>query len=107
MLRQPIPPAALHDHGSMRSTPPDDRSAHSSTYDAEAMRAHGFTDIDIFDIVAIAAARSFFTKMLDGLGAHPDADYLQMDEMLRRVLTVGRPIAEGELERLTAAASVT
>jgi uncharacterized peroxidase-related enzyme len=61
--------------------------------DVAELQKHGFADEEIFDIVATAAARSFFTKLLDGLGAEADVDYLDMDESLRRSLTVGRPIA--------------
>jgi uncharacterized peroxidase-related enzyme len=70
--------------------------------DAAVLRHLGLTDAEIFDIVAIAAARSFFTRMLDGLGACPDSDYLRMNDALRRALTVGRPIGTDELERLPA-----
>ena len=57
------------------------------------LQALGFADEEIFDIVATAAARSFFTKLLDGLGTEADVDFMDMDEALRRSLTVGRPIA--------------
>lgn len=61
---------------------------------------HGFSDAEIFDIVAIAASRSFFTKVLDALGSEPDLPFMKMDEDLRRALTVGRPISWQEPERL-------
>jgi uncharacterized peroxidase-related enzyme len=61
--------------------------------DVAELQKHGFTDEEIFDVVATAAARSFFTKLLDGLGAEADVHYMDMDEALRRSLTVGRPIA--------------
>ena len=63
---------------------------------------HGFSDAEIFDIVAIAASRSFFTKVLDALGAEPDLPFMNLDEDLRRALTVGRPISWREPERLAA-----
>jgi uncharacterized peroxidase-related enzyme len=70
--------------------------------DVAKLRAHGFTDAEIFDIVAVAAARAFFTKVLDGLGVQADADedYRAMDESLRATLMVGRPIAEAAVQRL-------
>ena len=40
-----------------------------------------------------AAARCFFSKTLDGIGALPDAHYRQLDPELLDVLVVGRPIA--------------
>ncbi len=60
--------------------------------DVEALSAHGCTDAEIFDIVATAAGRAFFTKMLDALGVLPDSSLMALDEELRRKLTVGRSI---------------
>lgn len=54
---------------------------------------HGFTDEEIFDIAAIAASRSFFTKLLDALGSVADQSFMKLDPDLRRALTVGRPIS--------------
>jgi len=54
---------------------------------------HGFSDGEIFDIAAIAASRSFFTKVLDALGTDADQPFMKMDEDLRNCLTVGRPIS--------------
>jgi len=64
---------------------------------------HGFSDAEIFDFAAIAAARSFFTKVLDALGSEPDQPFMRMDDELRRTLTVGRPIACRPAERLDSA----
>ncbi|MDH4126598.1 MAG: peroxidase [Gammaproteobacteria bacterium] len=61
---------------------------------------HGLGDAEIFDIVAIAASRSFFTKVLDALGSEPDMEFMTMDKDLREALTVGRPIACRGAERL-------
>lgn len=69
--------------------------------DTDALRRHGFSDADLFDIVAIAAGRAFFTKILDGLGVLADASLGGMDEGLRRALTIGRPIDRGATECLT------
>ncbi|MFY0990645.1 carboxymuconolactone decarboxylase family protein [Halomonas sp. C05BenzN] len=63
--------------------------------DVAHLRAQGFADDEIFDIVAVAAARAFFTKMLDGLGAEPDAPFREVDAGLREALTVERPMATG------------
>ena len=57
-----------------------------------ALREHGYTDAEIFDIAATAAGRAFFTKVLDALGVEPDSPFLAFDESFRRTLTVGRPI---------------
>jgi uncharacterized peroxidase-related enzyme len=60
--------------------------------------SHGLSDEEVFDIVAIAAARCFFTKILDGLGSEPDSGFMMIDERLRNSLTVGRPISDTEPE---------
>ncbi len=74
-----------------------------SADDVTALQAHGFADDEIFDIVATVAARAFFTRLLDGLGAEPDAAYLDVEAPLRRALVVGRPIAAEPVERLETA----
>ena len=61
---------------------------------------HGFTDAEVFDIAAIAAARAFFTKILDALGSEPDISFMRVERELRQALTVGRPISHRALERL-------
>jgi len=62
--------------------------------DVDAVRAHGLSDAEIFDVIAAAAARCFFSKVLDAVGARPDARYAELDAPLRETLTVGRPIAD-------------
>lgn len=78
----------------------------ASQIDAEAVetltREHGLSDDEIFDIAAIAAGRSFFTKLLDALGVVPDAAFMAIDDELRRTLTVGRPIGDDEAEYTSA-----
>lgn len=61
--------------------------------DVEGLRGHGFSDTEILDIALTAAARCFFSKAVDGVGAQPDAAYAELDAPLREALTVGRPIA--------------
>jgi alkylhydroperoxidase family enzyme len=61
--------------------------------DIDGLRALGLTDGEITDIVLAAAARSFFAKVLDALGAEPDERYAELDPAVREALTVGRPIA--------------
>jgi uncharacterized peroxidase-related enzyme len=68
--------------------------------DVEGLRAHGFTDAEIFDIAAAAAARCFFSKLLDALGAEPDSAYLELEGDLRRRLTPGRPVSAAPVERV-------
>lgn len=63
--------------------------------DVDALRELGLTDADVADIVFAAAARSFFTRVLDGLGARLDvqtAETFAADILASMV--VGRPVAE-------------
>ncbi len=60
--------------------------------DVDALRAHGFSDAEVLDIVLAAAARSFFSKALDALGAEPDEALRHMEGSLSRTLAVGRPL---------------
>jgi len=62
--------------------------------DIDGLRAHGLSDAEIFDVAATAAARCFFSKLIDALGARPDAAFGAMEAGLREALTVGRPIAD-------------
>jgi uncharacterized peroxidase-related enzyme len=66
-----------------------------SQADVDRLRSLGLSDADIADVVLAAAARAFFSKALDGLGVEADAKYANLDDELRDVLTVGRPIAAG------------
>ncbi|MGN6868943.1 MAG: carboxymuconolactone decarboxylase family protein [Solirubrobacteraceae bacterium] len=61
--------------------------------DIERLRSLGLSDKDILDVVLAAAARCFFSTVLDALGAEPDAKYGQLDPAVREALTVGRAIA--------------
>jgi uncharacterized peroxidase-related enzyme len=70
--------------------------------DIQVLREHGFTDAQIFDVAAAAAARCFFSKLLDALGAEPDAAYSQLEEDLRERLIIGRPIDRAAVERVPA-----
>ena len=47
--------------------------------DVDTLRKHGFSDTEIFDITAAAAARCFFSKTLDALGALPDESYKDLE----------------------------
>jgi uncharacterized peroxidase-related enzyme len=67
-----------------------------------ALRAHGFSDAEIFDIAATAAGRAFFTKLLDSLGVEADSRALEMNQQFREALTVGRPIDFRDAEVLPA-----
>lgn len=63
--------------------------------DIDRLRALGLSDAEVADIVYAAAARSFFTRVLDGLGAQLDAETaakLPVDVL--EPLLVGRPVSE-------------
>lgn len=63
--------------------------------DVDRLRSLGLSDAEILDVVLAAAARCFFSKVLDGLGVQPDSRYADLEPDLRDTLTVGRPIASG------------
>jgi len=61
--------------------------------DVQKLRDQGLDDADIVDVVFAAAARTFFTKVLDALGVQADAQLGEtFDPETRRRVTVGRPI---------------
>jgi uncharacterized peroxidase-related enzyme len=62
--------------------------------DVDLLHALGLSDADVLDVVLAAAARCFFSKVLDALGVLPDAQFQDVEPVLRDALTVGRPIAE-------------
>ena len=63
--------------------------------DVQRLRDHGLSDADVVDVVLAAAARGFFTKVLDALGVQADAQLGETFEPeVRRQVTVGRPIAD-------------
>ena len=63
-----------------------------SAEDVNELRELGLSDAEIFDIVAAAAARCFFSKTLDALGVQPDAEFAELAPELRDALVTGRPI---------------
>ena len=62
--------------------------------DVDRLRAHGLTDAEVLDVILAAAARAFFTKVVDAVGAQPDPHFHDLDPAFRDALTVGRPIAD-------------
>jgi len=65
-----------------------------SAADIEVLRSHGYQDETIFDVASAAAARCFFSKLLDALGVQADSTFNDLDPTLREALTVGRPVAD-------------
>ena len=65
--------------------------------DVDRLRDTGLSDADVADVVYAASARSFFTRVLDGLGAQLDtqtADALPAE--LLHSMIVGRSVADGD-----------
>jgi len=61
--------------------------------DIDRLRTLGLSDGEIVDVVLAAAARCFFSKTLDALGAEPDSAFAELDSAFLDALVVGRPIA--------------
>ncbi len=68
--------------------------------DVAELASYGFDDAEIFDIAAVAAARAFFTKVVDGVGAAPDSALGDLEPAFRDAMTVGRRIEQRPVERL-------
>ena len=69
-------------------------AANITSAQVDGLKAHGFSDAEVFDIAATAAGRAFFAKLLDALGVEPDSPFLELAPTMRVPLTVGRPIGE-------------
>ena len=62
--------------------------------DVDSLRAAGLGDAEVADVVFAAAARCFFTAVLDGLGTQLDAQTAQsFPPALLESMVVGRPVA--------------
>ena len=75
-------------------------AARITASDVDRLKAHGFSDEEIFDIAATAAGRAFFTKLLDALGVEVDSTSMKLDASFRQPLTLGRPIGFKPVELL-------
>lgn len=63
--------------------------------DVDALRAAGLTDADVADVVFAVAARAFFTKVLDGLGARLDrATAATFAPDILQAMVVGNPVGD-------------
>ena len=61
--------------------------------DVDALRRHGLSDADVFQVVLAAAARCFFSTVIDAVDTQADGHYAtSVEPDLRAALTVGRPI---------------
>ena len=70
------------------------RDAHAVTeQDVQRLRDLGLSDADVLDVALAAAARCFFAKVLDAVGAQTDRPISDaLGPELSAVLTVGRPV---------------
>jgi uncharacterized peroxidase-related enzyme len=68
--------------------------------DVAELKGYGFSDAEVFDIVVTVAGRAFFTKVVESLGVATDAPLRALDGAFRDALTVGRPVAFVEPDRL-------
>jgi uncharacterized peroxidase-related enzyme len=63
--------------------------------DIDELRVVGLTDIDIADVVYVVAARAFFTRVLDALGAQTDPETAgTFDADALNTMIVGRPVGQ-------------
>ncbi|HEX8802669.1 MAG TPA: hypothetical protein VF743_00710 [Acidimicrobiales bacterium] len=62
--------------------------------DVDRLKDLGCTDADVLDVILAAAARSFFSKVLDATGSLPDVAYHALGRDLLATLTVGRPVEQ-------------
>jgi uncharacterized peroxidase-related enzyme len=60
--------------------------------DVAELKQHGFTDGEVFDISAAAAARAFWTKLIESLGVEPEPPFRAMSSTFRNALAAGRPL---------------
>ncbi|MEP7019720.1 MAG: carboxymuconolactone decarboxylase family protein [Pseudonocardiales bacterium] len=63
--------------------------------DVDQLHEIGLSDVDVADLVFAASARSFFTRVLDGLGAQLDPETAHsFSPALLKSMVVGRPPAD-------------
>ncbi len=64
--------------------------------DIDELRAHGFSDTDVLDIILATASRVFYSKVMDAVGLEPSQEWVKkvgslLGETLFEALMVGRP----------------
>ena len=57
----------------------------------EALKAHGLSDAEVFDIAATVSARAFWTGIVESLGVEPEPPFHDLEHEFRKTMTVGRP----------------
>ena len=61
-------------------------------WDIDALRAAGFSDVNIADIAFCAAFRCFMSRYFDATGAQPEPFFFDEDPEFREAMTVGKAI---------------
>ena len=64
--------------------------------DIDELRAQGFSDTDVLDIILATASRVFYSKVMDAVGFEPSPEWVKevksvLGERLLEALMVGRP----------------
>ena len=78
-------------------------SSSTTQSDIDMMRAQRSDDARIFDIACIAAGRTFFANLLEGLGCLPDPAFADLAPDLVQQLAVGRAVDRQPPQRITSA----
>jgi uncharacterized peroxidase-related enzyme len=60
--------------------------------DVDRLKRHNFSDAEVFDISATAAARAFWTKLLESLGVEAEPTLTTMERSFVETLSVGRSV---------------
>ena len=58
----------------------------------DALREHGFSDVEISDIALCASIRAFVSRFFDATGATPEPVFFDEDGDFRAAMTVGKAI---------------
>ena len=58
----------------------------------DALREHGFSDVEISDIALCASIRAFVSRFFDATGATPEPVFFDEDAEFREAMTVGKAI---------------
>ncbi|HEY8577105.1 MAG TPA: alkylhydroperoxidase [Devosia sp.] len=62
--------------------------------DIDALRAVGFSDVEISDIALCASFRCFVSRFFDATGATPEPAFFDPDPAFRAAMTVGKPLPD-------------
>jgi uncharacterized peroxidase-related enzyme len=69
-------------------------AANMTAQDLRELKDLGLDDAAVLDVVLAAAARCFFSSVLEAVGAEPDAAFGRLDTPVREALTIGRRIEQ-------------